>query len=130
MDDESYTNRFTPRRRGSNWSEVNIERVEALNAQGLMHPAGLRAFEARNHDKRQQYSYEARHGDLDPGLEAQFKSNEPAWAFFQSQAPSYRKVATGWVMSAKRDETRQKRLADLIDVCARGERLPQFTRRK
>ncbi|HML24860.1 MAG TPA: YdeI/OmpD-associated family protein [Aggregatilinea sp.] len=130
VDDESYTNRFTPRRPGSNWSEVNIKRVEELSAQGLMQPAGLRAFEARDHGKRQQYSYEARHRDLDPALEAQFRSNEPAWAFFQSQAPSYRKVVTGWVMSAKRDETRQKRLAELIDVCASGERLPQFMRRK
>ncbi len=130
VDDESYTNRFTPRRPGSNWSEVNIKRVEELTAQGLMHPAGLRAFEARDHDKRQQYSYETRRRALDPAYEAQFKANEQAWAYFETQAPSYQKVATGWVMSAKREETRQKRLAKLIDVCAQGMRLAQFIRSK
>ena len=108
----SYTIRFTPRKTGSVWSAVNVRRVEELCRSGRMQSAGLKAFES---GKRSDYSYEQRKAIKFPTeYGVQFKSNERAWAFFQTQAPWYRRTATFWVMSAKRIETRQRRLAILI----------------
>lgn len=126
IDDTSYTNRFTPRKRRSNWSEVNIKRVGELIELGLMHPAGLKAFEARDQDKTGQYSYEARTREMNEAAVATFKANPKAWEFFQAQAPSYQKLANWWVFSAKQEATRQRRLAKLIEHSEKGERLPQF----
>ena len=127
VDDDSYTNRFTPRNARSNWSAVNIQRVGELSQLGRMHPAGFKAFDARDQEKTQLYSYEARERPLDEMYEKSFRANEKAWDFFTTQAPSYQKVARYWVMSAKREETRLKRLATLIEDSENGRRLAQAT---
>jgi uncharacterized protein YdeI (YjbR/CyaY-like superfamily) len=130
IDDERYTNRFTPRRPGSNWSARNIKRAKELIEQGLMRPAGRKAFEARREERSGVYSYEQRHlAKLDPEYERQFRADKGAWRFFQSSAPSYRKNAVYWVMSAKRDETRRRRLATLIESSAKGQTVPPLTPR-
>lgn len=120
LDDKRYVIRFTPRRRGSIWSEVNQRRVAELSAAGRMQPAGLAAYEARDDDKSRLYSYEARHQPLDPAYETEFRADVAAWAYWEAQPPHYRRGATHWVMSAKREETRRRRLAALIaDSAAR-----------
>jgi uncharacterized protein YdeI (YjbR/CyaY-like superfamily) len=123
IDAESYTIRFTPRRPGSRWSEVNIARVRELIAQGPMQPPGLRAFAERDERKTQQYSYEREQGSLDPALEAALRANGKASEFFATQPPGYRKTAVFWVMSAKREETRGRRFAHLIERSAAGVRI-------
>ena len=124
LDEESYLIRFTPRRPGSNWSLVNIRKAEALIRDGRMEPAGLAAFEARKAEKSGVYSFEHReNAKLDRKAETKFKANKAAWKFFQSQPPGYRKVAVFYVMSAKREETRAKRLQTLIDDSAAGLRI-------
>src|SRR5688572_18622378 len=121
LDDESYVNRITPRRKGSNWSAINIAKVQELIAQGRMTPAGLAAFEARSADKEAPYSYENRdQAKLDAAAERKLKANKAAWEFFQSRPPWYRRTATFWVVSAKREETRQRRLEQLIADSAAG----------
>jgi uncharacterized protein YdeI (YjbR/CyaY-like superfamily) len=127
IDVESYTNRFTPRKPGSTWSAVNIKRVGELAELGLMRPAGLAAFEKRDEKKAQLYSYEQANSKLDEPYERQFRANQGAWSFFQAQAPSYRRSAYWWIMSAKREETRQRRLAILIEESQKGSRLPTIT---
>jgi uncharacterized protein YdeI (YjbR/CyaY-like superfamily) len=127
LDEDSYTIRFTPRRPNSFWSLVNIRRATELAALGLMQPPGLRAFEERDQDRTERYSYERASHSLDPEYERTFQANQPAWTFFQSQAPSYRRAASWWVMSAKRPETRQRRLATLIDASAQGRRADALT---
>jgi uncharacterized protein YdeI (YjbR/CyaY-like superfamily) len=118
VDDESYTIRFTPRRPSSTWSEVNTKRATELIEQGLMQPAGLTAFEARDVEKTKLYSYEARSQPLSESYEAEFRANAAAWAYWEAQPPHYRRGAAHWVMSAKREETRAKRLAALIEDSA------------
>jgi len=121
---ESYTIRFTPRRRGSNWSTVNLNRMEELIRDGRMHPAGLRAYEARDPAKCGVYSYEGSTvAELTPEMVARFQARGAAWSFFQAQPPGYRKLMVRWVFSAKRDETRQRRLATLIEESAAGRRI-------
>jgi uncharacterized protein YdeI (YjbR/CyaY-like superfamily) len=127
IDAGSYTIRFSPRKPGSTWSSVNVKRAGELAQLGLMQPAGLQAFNERDQDKSNQYSYERSAAALDSAYEQQFRANAKAWHYFQSQAPSYQKTASWWVMSAKREETRQKRLATLISDSAQGERLPHLT---
>lgn len=130
LDELSYTIRFTPRKPRSTWSAVNIKRARQLIDLGLMHPAGWRAYEARSDEKSAIYSYEQRHaGKLDPGYERQFKANGKAWEYFQAQPPSYRKAAIWWVISAKKEDTRQKRLARLIEDSQNGRTIPPLTRR-
>lgn len=115
IDEESYSIRFTPRKKGSNWSAVNIKRVAELTEQGLMKPVGLKVFEQRKEDKSIIYSYEQRDkAVLNPEHEAQFKANQKAWDWFHAQAPSYQKSAIWWVVSAKQEATRNKRIAILI----------------
>jgi uncharacterized protein YdeI (YjbR/CyaY-like superfamily) len=129
IDEESYTIRFTPRRPSSNWSAVNVKRVGELTAAGLMRPAGMAAFERRSEAKSGVYSYEQRHeARLGPEQEREFRANDAAWRFFEAQPPGYRKIATWWVVSAKREETRRRRLATLIDDSANGRRLKHLTR--
>jgi uncharacterized protein YdeI (YjbR/CyaY-like superfamily) len=124
IDDISYTIRFTPRKPRSIWSNVNIKRVSELIESGLMQPAGLTAFEARTEERSGVYS--AEQGDIafTPEQEQQFKANSKAWEFFQSQPPSYCKPAVWWVISAKKEETKVKRMAELIDYSEKGERVP------
>lgn len=119
----SYTIRFSPRRSGSIWSVVNIERAGQLTTLGLMEPSGLRAFRERDERKSRQYSYERQQSTLDPTLAAKLRANKRAAAFFESQPPGYRKIVTFWVMSAKKEETRVRRLAHLIEQSARGARI-------
>jgi uncharacterized protein YdeI (YjbR/CyaY-like superfamily) len=110
IDDEVTANRFTPRRKGSYWSAVNIAKVERLIAEGRMAPAGLRAFEARDASAAARYSYENRPADLPGTMLASLRSNPSAVAYWESQTPSYRRGATFWVTSAKREATRERRL--------------------
>ncbi|MEW6732760.1 MAG: YdeI/OmpD-associated family protein [Acidobacteriota bacterium] len=130
VDEFSYTIRFTPRRPGSIWSVVNIKHVQELSAKGLMQPAGLAAFQARKENKSGIYSYEQRSDKLDEPYEVLLKQNKAAWNFFYAQSPSYRKAAIWWVVSAKKEETRLKRLDKLIEDSAQGRTIAQFTRIK
>ncbi|MEA2164961.1 MAG: hypothetical protein QOK37_3088 [Thermoanaerobaculia bacterium] len=123
IDDVSYSIRFTPRKAVSNWSAINIARVAELTKLGQMHDAGLRAFERRREDKSAIYAYENAVRTLAPDDEKRFRANKKAWAFFSTQAPSYQRVAIYWVTSAKREETRQRRLATLIDDSTSHRRL-------
>jgi uncharacterized protein YdeI (YjbR/CyaY-like superfamily) len=123
IDERSYLNRFTPRKRGSTWSAVNIARVAELAEQGRMHPAGQRAFDERVRHNDRSYSYENDVATLAPDLEQQFRSSAAAWSFFAAQAPSYQRTSIWWVMSAKRAETRERRLASLIEASAAGRRM-------
>jgi uncharacterized protein YdeI (YjbR/CyaY-like superfamily) len=130
VDEFSYTNRFTPRKSKSTWSMVNIKRVRELCEQGLMQPAGLKAFEARTENRSGIYAYEQRSDKLPAPYEKRLRQNRAAWDFFQAQTPSYRKLASWWVVSAKKEETRLKRLEKLVQDSAQGRTLPQFTRIK
>ncbi len=124
IDAQSYMIRFTPRKPTSNWSSVNIGRVAELTKQKRMRPAGLRAFAARMDAKSGIYSYEQRkEAALEPSLVRQFRANPEAWRFFQAQPPGYRGLITWWVVSAKQEATRQKRLVKLIEESAAGRRL-------
>jgi uncharacterized protein YdeI (YjbR/CyaY-like superfamily) len=125
IDEQRHRQRFTPRRPGSNWSAVNIAKVAELRKQGRMAPAGEAAFAARREDRSGVYSYERRHeAKFDADQEAAFRANGAAWAWFTEQSPSYRALATFWVVSAKRPETRARRLATLIESSADGRRAP------
>lgn len=126
VDEHSYTIRFTPRRSNSTWSNVNIARVQVMVEQGRMQPAGLRAFEARCDDKSGQYSYEQRILDLPEPYLSELRTVPTADKFFHAQPASYRRAVVWWIVSAKRDQTRQRRLQKLIDCCVEHERIPQF----
>jgi uncharacterized protein YdeI (YjbR/CyaY-like superfamily) len=114
IDNDSYQIRFTQRKPTSIWSAVNIQKIEELSKQGLMRPAGIASFEHRKDHKSKIYSYENEEVTLSPEFKKQFKANKDAWDYFESLAPSYRKTSTNWVMSAKQDTTKQKRLNELI----------------
>jgi uncharacterized protein YdeI (YjbR/CyaY-like superfamily) len=120
---ESYCNRFTPRKRNSIWSAVNIKKVEELTEKGLMQPAGLAAFALRKEEKSKIYAYEQGNIQFSEEFEQKFQENETAWAFFQSLPASYQKTATNWVMSAKQIATQIKRLEELIVDSAAGRRI-------
>jgi uncharacterized protein YdeI (YjbR/CyaY-like superfamily) len=124
VDDDRYTIRFTPRKPGSNWSRINVEKVAALKKARLMTPAGLAAFDARRDDRTGVYSFErAADAALPKAWEREFRSNKRAWEWWSEQAPSYRRTATHWVVSAKREETRRRRFDTLVDDCAHGRRI-------
>ena len=123
VDDLRYTIRFTPRRRGSIWSAVNIKRAWELSDEGLMKPHGLAAFDARKEYRSGIYSYEQRSTSLDGIYEKKLRQNKAAWDFFYSQPPSYRKAIGWWIVSAKQEATRTKRLETLIRESTRGKRL-------
>ena len=129
IDRISYQIRFTPRKPTSIWSAVNVKRVAELTKLGLMRPAGLKAFEARKGDKTGIYAYEQRkNAKLTPAYEKQFRANKKAWEFFQSQAPWYQRTASYRVISAKQEETRQKRLGQLIKDSADGRPIKELAR--
>lgn len=123
VDKERYCVRFTPRKPRSNWSAVNIARVEELIRLGKMTPAGMAAYEKRSDANSGIYSYENQPEKLSDELEAKFRQNSAAWDFFQAQAPSYRKMTVYWVMSAKQEATRISRLNKLIEACSEKKRL-------
>jgi uncharacterized protein YdeI (YjbR/CyaY-like superfamily) len=114
IDKDRYCIRFTPRKPTSNWSAVNIKKVEDLIKQGLMHPAGLEAFKHRKEEKSGIYSFENDINKLPDGFENQFKENKKAWEFFTMQAPSYQKTAIHWIMTARQESTRLSRLEKII----------------
>jgi uncharacterized protein YdeI (YjbR/CyaY-like superfamily) len=127
LDEDSYTIRFTPRKSSSIWSTVNTNKMRELIAEGRVHPAGMRAFERRSEEKSSVYAYENRHtAVLDAESEREFKRHKTAWKFFEACPPWYRRTATWRVISAKRPETRAKRLAELIACCAEGRAIPSL----
>jgi uncharacterized protein YdeI (YjbR/CyaY-like superfamily) len=123
VDEVSYQIRFSPRKTASIWSAVNIRNVERLLKEDRMQPAGIKAYEARKENRSGIYSYEQRSPELVEPYLGKLKRNKPAWKFFQMQPPSYRKVMNWWVVSAKREETRLKRLEKLIEESAQGRRM-------
>ena len=129
LDDESYANRFTPRRARSTWSRVNIKRFEELDRLGLVQPAGRLAFDARDPKRSGLYSYEQAR-KVGREYEERLKSNPKAWQFFQSRAPSYQRSAWHWIADAKQDATRTRRLESLIEHSEKGLTVPPLTLRR
>ncbi len=127
VDSDSYRVRFTPRKPDSVWSAVNVQKVEALLLLGKMRPEGIELFNSRK-DARG-YSSETRKMDLHPEYEQRFRGDQAAWAAFEKFAPSYRRDAVWWVMSAKKEETRMRRLGVLISLSAEGQRVPALSPR-
>ncbi|MCU1261242.1 MAG: hypothetical protein JWO80_4127 [Bryobacterales bacterium] len=128
IDDVSYSIRFTPRKPRSAWSAVNIKRVGELTSQGLMCSAGIQAFEARQEERSRIYSFEQESVEFESAQERRFRANGTAWKFFRSQPPWYRRAATWWVISAKREETREKRLATVIEDSEQSRTIRHLTR--
>jgi uncharacterized protein YdeI (YjbR/CyaY-like superfamily) len=126
LDADSFTTRFTPRKPKSIWSNINIAHVARLTRQGRMQPAGIAAYEKRDEARTGIYAFERAILQLDPAMLKHFKRERAAWKYFEAQPPYYRRLASYWVISAKRDETRAKRLEQLIEVSARNQRLPQY----
>lgn len=120
IDQSRYQIRFTPRKPASNWSAINIQKIKELTKQGLMMPAGMASFKNRKEHKSKIYSHENEEVKFSPDLEKQFKANKIAWKYFQSLAPTYRKASKNWVMSAKQETTRRKRLRELIEDSEAG----------
>ena len=129
LGDDAYTIRFTPRRKGSIWSKVNVERYEALTAAGQMTEAGVRAYEENKH-KTGLYSYEKPLASFDAAETKQLRENKAAWAFWEAQPAGYRKLVLNWITTAKRPETRAKRLATLIEDSGAGRRIAGYDWRK
>jgi uncharacterized protein YdeI (YjbR/CyaY-like superfamily) len=127
-DEDSFTQRYTPRKPRSTWSRVNVGHVQRLIKEGRMMPAGRAAFDARKEDRTGTYSFEQRDARLAPTLARTFRANAAAWADYQNRPPSYRRLTTHWVMSAKREETRAKRFALLLGSSAVGRKIPQLER--
>ena len=131
IDDKSYMIRFTPRKPTSTWSAVNIKKVAKLKKDGLMRPAGLKAYQRRDEKNSGIYSFEQKKAaQLSKEYEAEFKKEKKAWAYYRDAAPSYRKQTTWWVMSAKKEETRRRRLGILIDHCEKESKIPQVDWKK
>jgi uncharacterized protein YdeI (YjbR/CyaY-like superfamily) len=129
IDEERFTIRFTPRRRGSRWSARNVGRVGVLLAEGRMGPSGIAAFEARREGPSGTYAYDERHRAVLPrAYERRFRAEPDAWAWFTGKAPSYRQAAIHWVMTAKKEETRERRLRRLIESSAAGTPIPPLAR--
>jgi uncharacterized protein YdeI (YjbR/CyaY-like superfamily) len=129
IDDDSWMQRFTPRRPGSNWSKINIEKVAKLKEDGLMRPAGLKAFEARTEARTGVYSFEQREdAKLTEEFEERLRDNPAAREYWETRPPGYRRTATHWVMSAKREETRERRMNQLIEDCASGQHIKPLRR--
>lgn len=134
VDESSFTQRFTPRKPRSNWSLINIRHVERLQKAGRMTSPGMKAFAAREVTRSGVYSFENQPRELSPELKRQFKTDKAAWEFFLQQPPGYRRIASFWVMSAKQEQTRQRRLTGLMSDSGKGRRLamlggkPQYRR--
>jgi uncharacterized protein YdeI (YjbR/CyaY-like superfamily) len=128
IDDRRWTIRFTPRRKGSIWSAVNQKRIAELERDGRLAEPGRRVFHTRDPAKQQRYSFENRDAALDPAEEKQFRANKAAWKHFSEMPKSYRHPAVWWVVSAKRPETRERRLATLIGDSAAGRKIKPLSR--
>lgn len=129
VDERRYRIRFTPRRPGSIWSAVNVRRMQELEQAGLVQPTGRAALAARREERTAVYSHEVRRETLEPPQRARLDQHPAAAAFFDRQNASYRRACCNWVVGAKQEATRERRLDSLIAHCARGETLPQFMRR-
>ena len=127
LDENRYTGRFSPRKARSNWSLINIRHVERLTKLGRMHPAGLAAYAARTAARTGVYSFENRPREFPASLAQRFRANKTAWTFWERQPPGYRRTAIWWVISAKQESTRVRRLAHLIADSAAGQRLEALT---
>ena len=127
FDEDSFTVRFTPRKPTSIWSAVNIRRVAELESEHRMRPSGAAAFQRRTERRSRIYAYESKAVDLSPAYAKQFRASERAWAYFQAKAPGYRRTCTFWVMSAKQEATRERRLALLIACSAKNTTIPHLT---
>ena len=126
----SYSIRFTPRKTKSYWSKVNTKRAKELIKLGLMQPSGLKVFQARDQGTTRRYSFERETATLPRVFVKQFKSNPQAWAFFQSQPPYYKRISTWWIISAKQETTRLRRLQTLVDTSAHHRRVQFIPRKK
>lgn len=124
IDDDARRQRWTPRKPGSNWSAVNIALVERLTAEGRMHPTGIAAFERRREDRSGVYSFENPAQDLPPAFAEQLATDAAASAFWDAATPTYRRQVVHWILSAKQEATRERRLAQLIEDCAAGRLVP------
>jgi len=129
LGDDAYTIRFTPRRKGSIWSKVNVERFAALKADGQMTEAGERAYEENKH-KTGLYSYEKPLASLSADEAKAFRRHKRAWAYWESQPPGYRRLVLNWITTARKPETRARRLATLIEDCDAGRRIAGYDWRK
>jgi uncharacterized protein YdeI (YjbR/CyaY-like superfamily) len=127
VDAERYANRYSPRTPTSFWSEINTKRALELIEEGRMRPAGLAAFERRDVARTKAYSFEQKTAGLSAEQERAFRRNRSAWSFWEAQPPGYRRTASWWVTSAKREDTRARRLSALIEHSARGNRIPVLT---
>ena len=127
IDGERYKQRFSPRKPRSVWSTINMGKVKRLTAEGRMAKAGLAAFEGRDTKRTGVYSFENRDVTLSAAYEKRFRAQRKAWTFFSAQPPGYRRISAYWVMSAKREETRERRLAQLIDASAAFKRIPSLS---
>jgi uncharacterized protein YdeI (YjbR/CyaY-like superfamily) len=123
IDEESYCNRFTPRKKTSTWSNINIAKVEALIQQGLMMPAGLDAYNNRKESRTGIYSFENEIKDLPEDYTSIFRKNKSAWEFYSTTPPSYRKTMTHWILSAKQEATKMNRLEKLISASSKHSRM-------
>ncbi len=128
IDEHTYKIRFTPRRADSTWSAVNLKRFEELRRENRVQPAGLAIWESRQPEKAELYSYERQEAQLSDEHLAEFRKTPEAWRFFEQQPPGYRKTASWWVISAKKEETRQRRLQTLIEDSQAGRLLKQLQR--
>jgi uncharacterized protein YdeI (YjbR/CyaY-like superfamily) len=128
LDEDSFSQRYTPRKPRSTWSRRNLAHVERLKEAGRMMPAGLAAYEAREAQRSGVYSFEQERPELSPAYLKAIRANRAAWAFFQGQAPGFRRLMAHWIMSAKKEETRAKRLGILIDSSSRGRKIPPLER--
>ncbi len=128
IDDKSHQQRYTPRRKKSIWSQVNIKRVAELTNLGMMHASGLNTFKNRDKDMQNKYSFEQEEVKFDPMMIKKFKANKRAWEFFQAMPKSYIKAATWLVISAKQDATKMKRLGELMECSEKGIKIKQLRR--
>jgi uncharacterized protein YdeI (YjbR/CyaY-like superfamily) len=130
VDATSYKIRFTPRKPRSVWSAVNVKRASELSTMGSMHTAGLLAFQKREGKRSEIYSYEQRKAaKLPAAYEKEFRAHPVAWKFFRAQAPWYQRTCSFWVISAKKEETRLRRLAALIEDSEHLRTIRAMTRR-
>jgi uncharacterized protein YdeI (YjbR/CyaY-like superfamily) len=128
IDEHQYCQRYTPRRKGSIWSAINIKKIDELIKKGLVAPAGLKAYNGRDKAKTNLYSFEQKNLKFPPALEKKFKRNKKAWENFNFMIASYKRPATWWVISAKQEETRQRRLDELIRDSEAGRKIKQLKR--
>ena len=126
IDDQAYMIRFTPRKPNSHWSKVNIERVKELKKEGRMKKSGFEAFKRKSKKNSKRAAYEQKNVQLDSKFEIQFKSQKKAWTYFSNKAPSYQRQCVWWVMSAKQEATRMRRLNTLIESSIEGKLIPQL----